>query len=346
MAHARVPRSMIKTLVIAEAGVNHNGDPDLAFKLVRSAADIGADVVKFQTFQSRALATSHAEKAAYQKANTGELENQLTMLKRLEISPELHLELIEYCRKCGIEFLSTAFDSNSIDLLNSLHLSRWKIPSGEITNLPYLQKIGSLKKPVILSTGMSYLGEIEAAINVLEKSGLDRDLITVLHCTSEYPAPFDQVNLRAMQTIADSFHVNVGYSDHTEGISVPIAAVAMGATVIEKHLTLDRTMIGPDHQASLEPDQFAAMVKSIRTLEKSMGNGIKQPTSNELINRSVVRKSIVASKSISVGESFSSENLTSKRPGTGISPMYFDDLIGTKATKSYVPDEQILWPQV
>ena len=346
MAHARVTRSMIKTLVIAEAGVNHNGDPDLAFKLVRSAADIGADVVKFQTFQSRALATSHAEKAAYQKANTGELENQLTMLKKLEISPDLHLELIEYCRKCGIEFLSTAFDSNSIDLLNSLDLSRWKIPSGEITNLPYLQKIGSFKKPVILSTGMSYLGEIESAINVLEKSGLDRDLITVLHCTSEYPAPYDQVNLRAMQTIAQSFNVKVGYSDHTDGISVPIAAVAMGATVIEKHLTLDRTMIGPDHQASLEPDQFAAMVKGIRTLEKSMGNGIKQPTSNELINRSVVRKSIVASKSISVGESFSSENLTSKRPGTGISPMFFDDLIGTKATKSYVPDEQILWPQV
>ncbi|MBW0180978.1 MAG: N-acetylneuraminate synthase [Vulcanococcus sp.] len=334
---------MNRTLLIAEAGVNHNGDLNLAFGLVEAAAQAGADVVKFQTFRAKELATDQADKAAYQKDKTGEAESQLTMLKKLELTPEQHLELIDYCQACSIEFLSTAFDPASIDLLASLNLRRWKIPSGEITNLPYLRKIGSLSQPVILSTGMANLGEIEAAIDVLEQAGTRRDLITVLHCTTEYPAPLDEVNLRAMQTIAQAFGVAVGYSDHTDGIAVPIAAVAMGATVIEKHITLDSNMEGPDHKASLEPDHFAAMVHGVRVVERAMGDGIKRPTPCERANLAIVRKSLVASRAIQAGQSFTTENITSKRPGTGISPMHWDALIGRNASRAYHPDELIEW---
>ena len=334
---------MNHTLVIAEAGVNHNGDLQLAFQLVEAAAQTGADVVKFQTFQARELATSQANKAVYQKETSGGAENQLTMLQKLELTPDQHLHLIDHCRGCGIEFLSTAFDPVSIDLLASLNLKHWKIPSGEITNLPYLRKIGCLKHPVILSTGMANLGEIEAAIDVLEQAGTSRDQITVLHCTTEYPAPLDEVNLRAMQTIAQAFGMAVGYSDHTDGIAVPIAAVAMGATVIEKHLTLDRTMDGPDHQASLEPDQFAAMVQGIRAIEQALGDGIKRPTASERANLPIVRKSLVAARAIQAGEPFTAANITPKRPGTGISPMHWDALIGSKAPRAYAPDELIEW---
>jgi N-acetylneuraminate synthase len=331
------------TIVIAEAGVNHNGDLGLAFQLVEAAAQAGADVVKFQTFQALELATEQADKAAYQKETSGEAENQLAMLQKLELTSEQHLQLIDHCRACGIEFLSTAFDPVSIDLLASLKLKCWKIPSGEITNLPYLRKVGSLKQPVILSTGMANLGEIEAAIDVLEQAGTTRNQITVLHCTTEYPAPLDEVNLRAMQTIAQSFGVAVGYSDHTEGIAVPIAAAAMGATVIEKHLTLDNSMEGPDHRASLEPDQFASMVQGIRAIERALGDGIKQPTVSERANLPIVRKSIVASRAIQVGEPFTADNITAKRPGTGISPMHWDALMGRNASRVYSPDELIEW---
>ena len=332
---------MNHTLVIAEAGVNHNGDLQLAFQLVEAAAQAGADVVKFQTFQALGLATGQANKSAYQKETTGGGENQLTMLQKLELTPEQHLQLIDHCRGCGIEFLSTAFDPVSIDLLASLNLQHWKIPSGEITNLPYLRKIGSLKQPVILSTGMANLGDIEAAIDVLEHAGTIRDQITVLHCTTEYPAPLDEVNLRAMQTISHAFGVAIGYSDHTDGIAVPIAAVAMGATVIEKHITLDCSMEGPDHRASLEPDQFAAMVHGIRAIERALGDGIKRPTASERSNLPIVRKSLVAARAIQAGELFTAENITAKRPGTGISPMHWDELIGRNSSRDYAPDELI-----
>lgn len=334
---------MSPTLIIAEAGVNHNGDLKLAFQLVNAAARAGADVVKFQTFQAQALATGQAGKAAYQKETTSTGESQLAMLKKLELTPEQHLQLIDHCQACGIEFLSTAFDPISIDLLASLNLQHWKIPSGEITNLLYLRKIGSLNQPVILSTGMANLGEIEAAIDVLEHAGTSLDQITVLHCTTEYPAPLDEVNLRAMQSIAQAFGVAVGYSDHTDGIAVPIAAAAMGATVIEKHLTLDRTMSGPDHRASLEPYQFAAMVQGIRAIERALGDGIKRPTASERANLCIARKSLVAARVIQAGEPFSAENITAKRPGTGISPMHWDALIGRNATRAYAPDELIDW---
>jgi N-acetylneuraminate synthase len=263
------------------------------------------------------------------------------MLQQLELKPEQHSPLIEHCEQQGIEFLSTAFDSPSIELLASLKLKRWKIPSGEITNLPYLRQIGAQDQPVILSTGMANLGEIEAALVVLEQAGTPRSQITVLHCTTEYPAPPEEVNLRAMQTIAQAFGVAVGYSDHTEGIAVPIAAVAMGATVIEKHLTLDRNLPGPDHKASLEPDDFAAMVRGIRTIEQSLGDGIKRPTPSEQANLPVVRKSLVAARPIRAGELFSEVNLTTKRPGTGISPMQWDAWIGHPASRDFAADELI-----
>ena len=332
-----------QTLVIAEAGVNHNGDLQLAKKLVDAAIDAGADIVKFQTFHASQLATEHAEQASYQQKSLDKSEGQLAMLKRLELQPEQHSELIEYCEQRNIEFLSTAFDTSSIQLLASLKLKRWKVPSGEITNLPYLRHIGSQGKPVILSTGMANLGEIEAALTVLEQAGTLRSQITVLHCTTEYPAPPEEVNLRAMTTIAQSFGVSVGYSDHTDGITVPIAAVAMGALVIEKHLTLNRSMEGPDHRASLEPDKFAAMVQGIRAVERAMGDGIKRPMPSEITNIPIARKSIVAARKIHAGELFSADNLTVKRPGTGISPMCWDVLIDRPATRSYVPDELIDW---
>ena len=330
-----------QTLVIAEAGVNHNGDLHLAKKLVDAASDAGADVVKFQTFHSNQLATERAEQASYQQQALGQTQSQLAMLQQLELKPEQHGLLIEHCQRRGIEFLSTAFDLQSIQLLASLQLKRWKVPSGEITNLPYLRKIGSQGQPVIISTGMANLGEIEAALNVLEQAGTPRSRIAVLHCTTEYPAPPEEVNLRAMQTIAQAYGVAVGYSDHTEGIAVPIAAVAMGATVIEKHLTLDRNLPGPDHKASLEPDDFAAMVSGIRTIVQALGDGIKRPTPSEQANLTVVRKSIVAARPIRAGELFSEDNLTAKRPGTGISPMQWDAWIGRPASRDFAADELI-----
>ncbi|CAE06963.1 putative N-acetylneuraminic acid synthetase [Parasynechococcus marenigrum WH 8102] len=332
---------MQKTLVIAEAGVNHNGDLQLAKSLIDVARDAGADVVKFQTFQASQLATQHAEQAAYQQKALDSSEGQLAMLKRLELHPEHHVELIEYCMQKNIEFLSTAFDISSIGLLATLKPKRWKVPSGEITNLPYLRKIGRQGQPVILSTGMANLGEIEAALSVLEQAGTFRSMITVLHCTTEYPAPVEQVNLRAMNSISQAFDVAVGYSDHTSGISVPIAAVAMGAVLIEKHLTLNRTLPGPDHKASLEPDQFAAMVQGIRTIEQALGDGIKRPTPSEQSNLPVVRKSLVAACPIRAGEIFSENNLTAKRPGTGISPIHWDAWIGRKASRDFAEDEMI-----
>ena len=330
-----------RTLVIAEAGVNHNGDLQLAKKLVDVAIDAGVDVVKFQTFQARQLVTKHAEQAAYQQKALRTSESQLAMLQRLELQPAQHAELIDYCNAGGIEFLSTAFDVPSIDLLVSLRLNRWKVPSGEITNLPYLRQIGSQGQSVILSTGMANLGEIEAALGVLEKAGTPRSQITVMHCTTEYPAPPSEVNLRAMNTIAEAFGVAVGYSDHTDGISVPIAAVAMGATVIEKHITLDRNMQGPDHKASLEPDQFGTMVQGIRTIEQALGDGIKRPTPSEQSNLPVARKSLVAARPIRAGEKFSEVNLAAKRPGTGISPMHWDAWIGRTAHRNFAVDDLI-----
>ena len=329
------------TIIIAEAGVNHNGELDLAMKLVDAAVKAGADVVKFQTFQANCLASKHAKQAPYQMQNNFQSEGQLAMLQKLELNLEQHIELIKYCHQWGIEFLSTPFDSPSIELLESLKLKLWKVPSGEITNLPYLRKIGSHGESVLLSTGMSNLGEIESALAVLEDSGTPRDQITVLHCTTEYPAPYGEVNLRAMNTIGAAFGVSVGYSDHSEGIAVPIAAVAMGASVIEKHLTLDRTLPGPDQQASLEPDQFTEMVQAIRTIEKALGDGIKRPTASEQANLPVARKSLVAARPISAGELFNESNLTVKRPGTGISPMLWDDWIGRRATRNFAEDELI-----
>ena len=330
-----------QTLVIAEAGVNHNGDLLLAKKLVDAAVESGADVVKFQTFQANQLVTQQAAPAAYQQKALGQSQGQLAMLQKLELKSEQHRELIDHCRKQGIEFLSTAFDSPSIELLASLNIKRWKIPSGEITNLPYLRQIGSQGQSVILSTGMANLSEIDAALGVLEQAGTHRSQITVLHCTTEYPAPPEEVNLRAMNIIAQAFGVTVGYSDHTDGIAVPIAAVAMGATVIEKHLTIDRNLPGPDHQASLEPDQFAAMVQGIRTIEDALGDGIKQPTPSEQANLPLVRKSLVAACPIRAGELFSEVNLTTKRPGTGLSPMQWDYWIGRTASRDFAPDELI-----
>ena len=332
-----------KTLVIAEAGVNHNGDIRVAKKLVDAASDAGADVVKFQTFQASLLATEFAGQADYQQKSLGKVEGQLAMLQRLELQPEQHFELIEYCDQRNIEFLSTAFDSSSMEFLALLKLKRWKVPSGEITNLPFLRHIGSQGKPVILSTGMANLGEIEAALTVLENAGTLRSQITVLHCTTEYPAPPEEVNLRAIKTITQSFRVSVGYSDHTDGIIVPIAAVVMGATLIEKHLTLDRSMHGPDHKASLDPDQFRAMVSGIRTVEQALGDGIKSPTASEIPNKIIVRKSLVASQPIKAGEPFTATNVTCKRPGSGISPMHWDLLIGRVSSRDYMPDELIEW---
>ncbi len=329
------------TLIIAEAGVNHNGDLQLAKALIDASVTTGADIVKFQTFQSNKLATEQAKQASYQTKNLGQSQSQLAMLQGLELKPEQHGPLIDYCQQRRIEFLSTAFDSFSIELLAALKLKRWKIPSGEITNLPYLRKIASQGQPVILSTGMANLGEIEAALEVLEEAGTPRSQITVLHCTTEYPAPLEEVNLQAMLTIKKAFGVAVGYSDHTEGIDVAIAAVAMVATLIEKHLTLDRNLPGPDHKASLEPNQFKAMVNGIRIVEKALGNGIKRPTASEKANLPVVRKSLVAAMPICAGELFTEENLTAKRPGTGISPMYWDKWIGQTADRDFAADDLI-----
>jgi len=329
-------------LIIAEAGVNHNGDIELAKKLIDAAAEAGVDYVKFQTFNSKKLVSKNAQKADYQKENTKDSsETQLSMLQKLELSKEDHLVLIAYCKTKNINFLSTAFDMESIKFLHELNIDLWKIPSGEITNLPYLRKIGSYGKPVIISTGMAEMAEIEDAIKVIKSAGTNPNNITVLHCNTEYPTPMVDVNISAMNSISENFNVPVGYSDHTLGIEVPIAAVALGATVIEKHFTLDKKMEGPDHKASLDPEELKAMVSSIRNIEKAIGNGIKAPSPSEAKNKSIARKSIVASKDIKKGEILSTENLTVKRPGTGISPMRWDEIIGTKADKSYSEDDLI-----
>ena len=330
-----------RVLVIAEAGVNHNGDPLLARRLVEEAARAGADLVKFQTFSADRLVTRSARKANYQKQTTDAAESQHAMIRRLELSEEAHRMLAEHCRQHGIGFFSSGFDVPSIDLLAALGLDRFKIPSGEITNLPYLRHIGRLGKPVILSSGMSLLDEIESALRVLEAAGTRRELITILHCNTEYPTPMTDVNLRAMLTIRDTFGLEVGYSDHTNGIEVAIAAVALGATVIEKHFTLDRNMPGPDHRASLEPDEFKAMVLAIRNIEQALGDGIKRPSPSESKNLPIARKSVVAARRISAGETFSAGNLAVKRPGSGISPMRWDEVIGQIARRDFERDELI-----
>ena len=330
-----------RTLIIAEAGVNHNGDIELAKQLIDVAADAGADLVKFQTFNANRLVTHTAKKADYQTKNTDGNESQHEMLRRLELTPEMHNKLIAHCALRNIGFLSTGFDIESVGLLVSLGQNLFKIPSGEITNLPFLRHIGRLGKPVILSTGMATLGDIEAAIEVLEEAGTARSNLTVLHCTTEYPTPMAEVNLRAMLNIHKAFGVAVGYSDHTSGIEVAIAAVALGATVIEKHFTLDRNLPGPDHKASLEPAELKAMVTAIRNIEIALGDGIKRLTPGEAKNKPVARKSLVASQAIKVGEMFSAQNVTAKRPGTGISPMRWDEVIGRVAQKDFLADELI-----
>jgi N-acetylneuraminate synthase len=331
----------MKTLIIAEAGVNHNGDIDLAKQLVTAAAASGADMVKFQTFKAHNLVTKTASKAAYQNKTTDETESQFEMIRKLELSKADHELLIEECNRHGIGFFSTAFDTDSFDMLVNMGIKQVKIPSGELTNLPLLRYMTRLGLPVILSTGMANMGEIEAALGVIENSGTPRSLITVLHCTTEYPTPMNEVNLRAMLSIKSAFRVKVGYSDHTPGIEIPIAAVALGATVIEKHFTLDRNLPGPDHLASLEPKELKAMVDAIRNIELALGDGIKRPSASELKNIPIARKSLVALQSISAGEFFSADNIGTKRPGTGISPMLWDDVIGRKATRDFNQDELI-----
>ncbi|KFB70901.1 MAG: Spore coat polysaccharide biosynthesis protein SpsE [Candidatus Accumulibacter phosphatis] len=331
----------IPVLIIAEAGVNHNGDMGLAKRLIDAAAEAGADLVKFQTFKADRLVTAAARKADYQTRNSGGGETQHEMLRSLELSPEAHHELIAHCGARGIGFFSTGFDNESVDFLASLGQHKFKIPSGEITNLPYLRNIGRYGREIILSTGMATLGDIEAAIDALEQAGTPRSRLTVLHCTTEYPTPMEEVNLRAMQSIGQTFGVAVGYSDHTPGIEVAIAATALGARVIEKHFTLDRNMPGPDHKASLEPDELKAMVTAIRNIETALGNEIKRLTPSEARNRPAARKSLVAARAIRAGDVFSEENLAAKRPGTGISPMQWDSIVGRIARRDFQVDEMI-----
>jgi N-acetylneuraminate synthase len=333
---------MKNVIVIAEAGVNHNGDIGLAKQLVDAAADAGADYVKFQTFKAENLVSAQAKKAEYQVKNMGgDDDSQLTMLKKLELSEKDHHALIAYCETKGIKFLSTAFDPGSLSLLQSLKLDFFKIPSGEITNRPFLQTIGASGTKIILSTGMATLEEVREAMEVLTSAGANKENITILHCSTEYPAPMNEVNLLAMLTMRKEFDVAVGYSDHTEGIEVSIAAVALGATIIEKHLTLDKNMPGPDHKASLEPHELKEMVSAIRNISKALGDGIKKPSASEMKNINVARKSIVALREISQGEIFTADSLTVKRPGNGISPMKWYDVIGKKASRNFKKDDQI-----
>jgi N,N'-diacetyllegionaminate synthase len=331
------------TLIIAEAGVNHNGDFELAKKLVLAAAETGADFVKFQTFKADKIVSKSAKKAAYQERNINDGDDsQYAMLKKLEMPEEWHSKLIQYANEQGIKFLSTGFDNESIDFLDKLGSPLFKIPSGEITNKPYLKHIAGKGKPVIISTGMANLEEIKAALDVLIENGLPIEEITVLHCNTEYPTPMEDVNLKAMLSIQYELGVKIGYSDHTQGIEVSIAAVALGATVIEKHFTLDRNLPGPDHKASLEPNELKAMVQAIRNIEKAVsGSGIKEPSSSEQKNIAVARKSIVAAIPIKKGELLTEENITVKRPGNGISPMLWDKIIGQLAAKDFEPDELI-----
>ena len=332
---------MRKTLIIAEAGVNHNGDLMMAKQLVDAAIYAGADLIKFQTFNANRLVTRSAKKAEYQTQTKDGNESQYEMLRGLELTNAMHLELISYCEMRNIRFFSTGFDIESVDLLVSLGQKKFKIPSGEITNLPYLRHVGRLQKSVIISTGMSTLGDIEAAIDVLEKAGTSRANMTILHCTTEYPTPMSEVNLRAMQSIQAAFDIAVGYSDHTHGIEVAIAAVAMGASVIEKHFTLDRNLTGPDHKSSLEPEELKAMISGIRNLEIALGDGIKRLTPSEERNKSIVRKSLVANFDIKAGEIFNARNITAKRPGIGISPMRWDEIIGCPAPRDFAADDLI-----
>lgn len=331
---------MKHVFIIAEAGVNHNGSLDNAKRMVECAAEAGADAIKFQTFKAETLVCKNAQKAEYQKEATGNEESQFEMLKKLELTEEEYEELKRYCGEKHIMFLSTPFDLDSLRYLNEIGIEIIKIPSGEITNYPYLREIGKLRKPIIMSTGMSTMAEVEEAVEVLQMNGA-RD-ITLLHCNTQYPTPYGDVNLRAMLALKDKFHTEVGYSDHTLGIEIPIAATAMGATVIEKHFTLNRGMEGPDHKASLEPDELKCMIQSIRNVEQAMGTGIKEPTNSEYKNILVARKSIVARKQIQAGESFTEENITTKRPGDGMSPMRWNEVIGKTASREYGVDEKIV----
>jgi N,N'-diacetyllegionaminate synthase len=331
----------MKTLIIAEAGVNHNGDMVLARQLIAVAKSAGADIVKFQTFKAGKLVIKSADKADYQKSTTGTSENQYEMIRKLEMSRADHQMLIDECQRQGIRFFSTAFDTESFDMLVSLGLDQVKIPSGELTNLPLLRYMTRLGMPVMLSTGMATLGEIEAAIEEIELAGTPRNRITVLHCTTEYPAPMEDVNLRAMVSMRTALGVDVGYSDHTPGIEIPIAAVALGARVIEKHFTLDRALPGPDHQASLEPHELKAMVDAIRNVEVALGDGVKRPSARELKNKPIARRSLVAIAAIRAGEAFSAENIGTKRPGNGISPMRWHEVIGRTAPRNFAIDELI-----
>lgn len=337
----------MKTLIIAEAGVNHNGSLELAKQLVDAAAAAGADYVKFQTFKAESLVSKSAQKADYQVKNTGSADNsQYAMLKKLELDQDMHKTLIGYCQHKGIAFLSTAFDLESIELLYNLGIDVFKVPSGEITNLPYLQKIGSLGKPVILSTGMATLGEIEAALQVLTEAGASIDTITVLHCNTEYPTPMHDVNLKAMLGIQQAFKVKVGYSDHTVGIEVPIAAVALGATCIEKHFTLDKSMEGPDHKASLEPAELSAMVAAIRNIEQALGDGVKKPSPSEAKNKPIARKSIHIAHSLPAGHTLSISDLSMKRPGHGITPMDMERVLGKVTTRALQQDDLLQWSDI
>ncbi|OBX19906.1 N-acetylneuraminate synthase [Erythrobacter sp. QSSC1-22B] len=333
---------MTRCLIIAEAGVNHNGSIERAVDLVAAAAEAGADLVKFQTFDAGKIISRDAAKAAYQIASTGNAETQFEMVQALELSKEAHVRLIEACEAHGIGFFSTAFDPGSLDFLLELGLDRIKVPSGELTNLPLLRRFAATTLPVILSTGMATMDEIQDAVQVFEAAGIERSNITILHCNTEYPTPYEDVNLKAMLAIGEQFETPIGYSDHTLGIEIPIAAVTLGATVIEKHFTLDRTLTGPDHAASLEPDELRAMCAGIRNVEKALsGDGLKTPSPSELPNRAIARKSIVAAQAIVKGDVLTEENLGTKRPGTGISPMRWDEVIGSRATRDYQDDEQI-----
>ena len=333
---------MKHVIIIAEAGVNHNGSIEMAKKLIDAACDCGVDYVKFQTTKGpESITSKFAQMADYQKKNLNQDESQLEMLRKILLRMEDFKELNAYCGKQGVKFMSTPFDLESVDFLAGLNMDYMKIPSGEITNLPYLRKIAKLHIPVIMSSGMCTLGDIEAAMNVLTTNGLDESEISLLHCNTEYPTPFEDVNLRAMLTLKQCFGVRVGYSDHTKGIEVPIAAVAMGAEIIEKHFTLDRTLPGPDHVASLEPNELKAMTAAIRNIEKAVGTGLKKVTASEQKNIAIARKSIIAARDIKAGELFTDDNLTAKRPGNGISPMRWDDVIGKTAKRDFMEDELI-----
>lgn len=326
----------MKTLIIAEAGVNHNGNFEIAKQLIDEAVKAGADIVKFQTCKAENVISRYADKAEYQKVTTGEADSQLEMVRKLMLTYEQYGQLKKYCDEKGIEFLSTAFDLPSVDYLHSIGMKRWKIPSGELTNLPLLIKIASLHEPIIMSTGMSELSEVADAVKVLVENGASD--ITLLHCTTEYPAPYEDVNLKAMETMKDAFDLPVGYSDHTKGLEIPVAAVARGACVIEKHFTLSREMEGPDHAASIEPEELKQMVDMIRHVEVSIGDGVKRVSASEAKNQDIARKSIIAKTAIKAGEVFTEDNITTKRPGNGINPMFWFDLLGRKAKHDYEED--------